>query len=74
MRIFTTGQVAKITRTCCRTVGTWVDKGLMPGSYRLPGTHDRRMRIPESALREFLATNGMPTLEELEAADAEGSE
>ena len=72
MRIFTTGQVARIARVSCRTVSTWVDKGLILGAYRLPGSLDRR--ITEDGLRQFFVDNGMPSLEVLEASDAEDGE
>lgn len=57
MRVFTTGQVAKICGVATRTVSKWFDSGTLKG-YRIPESRDRR--IPEKDLREFLATHGMP--------------
>ncbi len=57
MRVFTTGQVAKICKVAPRTVTKWFDSGLLVG-YRLPGGMDRR--IPEDSLREFLQRHNMP--------------
>lgn len=58
MRVFTTGQVAKICRCSVRIVTTWFDFGSLKG-YRLPGSLDRR--IPENELRLFLIKWGLPT-------------
>ena len=54
MKVFTTGQVAKICKVAPRTVSKWFDSGRLRG-YRIPGSQDRR--IP----REYLIKeHGMP--------------
>lgn len=63
--ILTTGQVARICKVVPKTVCKWVDAGLLPESYRIPGGEDRR--IPRGALLRFLGTHNMPT-HELEEA------
>ena len=50
MKVFTTGQVAKICKVAPRTVSKWFDSGRLRG-YRIPGSQDRR--IP----REYVARN-----------------
>jgi len=62
MKVFTTGQAAKICRVAPRTMAKWFDAGRIKG-YRMPGSLDRR--IPESNLEAFLVANDMP-LDELE--------
>src|ERR1700756_103028 len=57
MKVFTTGQVAKICKVAPRTVSKWFDSGRLKG-YRIPGSQDRR--IPREALIRFLKENGMP--------------
>lgn len=57
MRVFTTGQVAKICKVAPRTVSKWFDSGRLKG-YRIPGSQDRR--IPEDKLIAFLKAHGMP--------------
>lgn len=64
MRDLTTGRVAKMIGCASRTVTTWVDKGLIPGSYRLPNSQDRR--IPVAALIRFIQVYGVPMPPELE--------
>lgn len=59
--ILTTGQVAKICKVATRTVSKWVDRKLLPGSYRIPGGEDRR--IPRDALLHFMKLHNMPTHE-----------
>jgi excisionase family DNA binding protein len=58
MKVFTTGQVAKICKVASSTVSKWFDSGRLKG-YRIPGSHDRR--IPRECLIKFLDENGMPT-------------
>ena len=41
MKVFTTGQVAKICKVAPRTVSKWFDSGRLKG-YRIPGSQDRR--------------------------------
>lgn len=62
MKVFTTGQVAKICGVAPRTVSKWFDSGRLKG-YRIPGGPDRR--IPRENLIRFLKEHGMP-LGELE--------
>ncbi|MDR3234829.1 MAG: helix-turn-helix domain-containing protein [Planctomycetaceae bacterium] len=62
MKVFTTGQVAKICKVAPRTVSKWFDAGRLKG-YRIPGSQDRR--IPREYLIKFLKEHGMP-LGELE--------
>ena len=62
MKVFTTGQVAKICKVAPRTVSTWFDTGRLKG-YRIPGSQDRR--IPHDCLVKFLKDHNMP-LGELE--------
>ncbi len=63
MKVFTTGQVARIANVASRTVSKWFDSGMLKG-YRIPGSKDRR--IPEVYLIEFLDANGMPQLADLQ--------
>ena len=51
MKVFTTGQVAKICKVAPRTVSKWFDSGRLKG-YRIPGSQDRR--IPREYLIRFL--------------------
>ena len=57
MKVFTTGQCAKICKVAPRTVSKWFDSGRLKG-YRIPGSHDRR--IPQEYLIKFLKQHGMP--------------
>src|SRR5690349_2181331 len=57
MKVFTTGQVAKICKVAPRTVSKWFDSGRLRG-YRIPGSQDRR--IPREHLIRFLKEYGMP--------------
>jgi excisionase family DNA binding protein len=57
MKVFTTGQVAKMCNVAPRTVSKWFDSGQLKG-YRIPGSQDRR--IPREYLIRFLRENGMP--------------
>ena len=67
MKVFTTGQAAKICKVAPSTVGRWFDSGLLKG-YRRPGSPDRR--IPSEYLITFLKEHGMP-LGELEEEPGE---
>ncbi|MGN1274093.1 MAG: helix-turn-helix domain-containing protein, partial [Thermoguttaceae bacterium] len=67
MKVFTTGQVAKICKVAPRTVSKWFDSGRLKG-YRIPGSQDRR--IPREYLLRFLKEHGMPTTELEDAAVA----
>jgi excisionase family DNA binding protein len=57
MKVFTTGQVAKICKVAPRTVSKWFDSGRLKG-YKIPGSHDRR--IPREYLITFMKEYGMP--------------
>lgn len=57
IKVFTTGQVAKICKVSPRTVSKWFDSGRLRG-YRLPVSRNRR--IPRQALVRFLNEHGMP--------------
>lgn len=57
IKVFTTGQVAKICHVANRTVSKWFDAGRLKG-YRIPMSEDRR--IPRESLIEFLRKEGMP--------------
>lgn len=57
MKVFTTGQIAKICRVAPRTVSKWFDSGRLKG-YRIPGSQDRR--VPGADLIKFLKEHGMP--------------
>ena len=65
MKVYTTGQVAKLCQVSHRTVMQWVDSDRL--GYRLPNSTHRR--IPQGRLVEFLAQHGMPPLAELEAEE-----
>lgn len=57
----TTGEVARLLCCSARTVGLWVDEGLLPG-WRLPsptGGPGHR-RVSRGALLTFLAAHGFP--------------
>ena len=56
MKVFTTGQVAKICKVAPRTVSKWFDSGRLKG-YRIPGSQDRR--IPREYLIRFLKEHGV---------------
>lgn len=57
MKLFTTGQVARMCNVSPRTVSKWFDSKMLPG-FRVPGTRDRR--ITSEALIEFIQKHGMP--------------
>jgi two-component system, OmpR family, response regulator RpaA len=56
-KVYTTGAVSKICRVAPRTVSKWFDQGRFPGSYRIPGSGDRR--ITRNGLVAFLREHGM---------------
>lgn len=56
--LYTTGDVARICHVAPRTAAKWADTGRLPGTYRIPGSNDRR--IPAAALLAFLRDNRMP--------------
>jgi excisionase family DNA binding protein len=55
--VLTTGDVAKICNVAPRTVSKWFDSGQLKG-YRIPGSKDRRIPLPE--LLRFMKANNMP--------------
>lgn len=68
MKVYTTGQAAKLCSVAPRTVVVWCEsEGLR--FYRMPGSEHRR--IPRPWLVTFLEDNGMPTLEEMAADEHE---
>jgi excisionase family DNA binding protein len=58
LKVYTTGQIGRLTGAACRTVAKWIDSGRLKG-YRLPGSTDRRVK--REVLIAFLRENGMPT-------------
>ncbi len=56
--VLTTGDVAKICNVAPRTVSKWFDSGQLKG-YRIPGSKDRRIPLPE--LLRFMKANNIPT-------------
>jgi excisionase family DNA binding protein len=71
MKVFTTGQVAKICKVAPRTVSKWFDSGRLKG-YRIPGSQDRR--IPREYLIKFLKEHGMPLGEERRRGHGQGAD
>ncbi len=57
MKVFTTGQVAKICAVGPGTVVKWFESGRLPG-WRVPGSRDRRIAYDD--LVTFLLDHGMP--------------
>jgi len=62
--VLTTGDVAKICNVAPRTVSIWFDNGLLNG-YRIPGSRDRRIPIPE--LARFMTEYNIPIPESFPA-------
>lgn len=58
MKVFTTGEVARICKVAPRTIAKWFDSGRLKG-YRIPGSQGRR--IPREYLIKFLKEHGMET-------------
>jgi hypothetical protein len=54
---YSTGQAARICRVAPRTVGKWVDSGILKG-YRIPVSKGRR--ILRADLLKFLVAQAMP--------------
>lgn len=67
MRVFTTGQAAKLLKVTPRFVSREFDSGRLKG-YRIPGSAERR--IPLEYLLKFCKENGIPT-DELDKLVAE---
>lgn len=57
MKVFTTGQVAKICQVAPATVNRWFDKGMLKG-FRVPGSRDRR--VPRENLIRFCKEYKLP--------------
>lgn len=53
--VYTTGQLARAMGFCPRTIVRFIDRGLFPGAYRMPGSRHRR--VPAKALRAFQAAH-----------------
>jgi predicted site-specific integrase-resolvase len=66
--VLTMGDVAKICKVASRTAQKWFDKGLLKG-YRIPGSRDRRIPIPE--LVRFMKAHGIPVPRRLAARAVE---
>jgi two-component system response regulator RpaA len=64
--VLTTGEVAKVCNVAARTVTKWFDARLLKG-YRIPGSKDRRIPIPE--LITFMKKYEIPGHEKLTIAD-----
>ena len=60
--VFTTGEVATVCNVAPRTVSKWFDGKLLKG-YRIPGSRDRRIPIPE--LVAFMKKYEIPGHEKL---------
>ncbi len=56
MKIFTTGEVAKICKVAPRMVSRWCDSGRLK-HYRIPGSQERR--IPAEYLVDFFQKHGL---------------
>ena len=56
MDVFSTGDVAKITRTSIHTVIRWIDGGLLKG-WKVPGSKFRR--VSRSDLRSFMLSHNL---------------
>lgn len=63
--ILSTSEVANLCGVAPRTVAKWVDAGMLPGSWQLPGSGDRR--IPSEGLMLFFREKGVPVPRELRA-------
>lgn len=57
MKVFKTGQVAKICKVSGWSVRRWFNSGRLKG-YRLPGSQE--IRVPRDYLIRFLKEHGMP--------------
>lgn len=55
--IMTSGEAADLCGVAARTMSKWIDGGLIPGSYMLPLSRDRR--VPREALMTFMRMRGM---------------
>lgn len=64
MKVFTTGQVAKICKVVPRTVSKWIESGRLK-HYRIPGSQD--VRVEYERLKEFMAQHGLPLPDEMKS-------
>jgi excisionase family DNA binding protein len=67
--VLTTGEVATVCNVASRTVSKWFDSKLLKG-YRIPGSKDRRIPIPE--LVRFMKKYRIPGHEYLEVQSTKG--
>lgn len=65
MKIYSTGQVARLLNVANRTVAKWIDRGILKG-YRLPGSGDRRVSEPD--LVDFVKKTGIYLNGELDSS------
>jgi hypothetical protein len=59
MKIFTTGQVAKICKVAPRTVAKWFDLRRLDG-FTIPGARKKDRRITQESVIRLMRENGMP--------------
>lgn len=64
--ILTTGEAADLCGVSTGTIKKWVDRGVIPGAFTLPGSRDRR--IPRASLMDFMQEYGMVPPEETSPA------
>jgi len=65
MKVYKTGEIAKMLQCSCRTVCNWIDSGLIKG-FRLPMSKDRRVNH-DDLIRFLRKHEGYhPVLEQLE--------
>lgn len=57
-KVFTTGQVAKISNVTTQTVTKWIDSGRLTG-YKIPGSRARR--VTRESLIRFIEEHNIPT-------------
>ena len=57
MKVYTTGQVARICKVAPRVVSKWFESGRLKG-FMIPGTQERR--IPRDYLIKFADEHGIP--------------
>lgn len=69
-KIYTSGEVAKITGVNFRTVIRWIERGELEG-YKLPGRGDHR--VTQDALVFFMKKHGMPIPDEVNQSDVKRS-
>ena len=57
MDVFSTGDVAKVTRSSIQMVIRWIDQGMLKG-WKVPGSRFRR--VSRSDLRRFMIAHNIP--------------